>query len=112
MDFSVSQIPTIRGLRLQGELDISTVELLDGLLAEAAAPGGPLFLDLTHLRFMDSSGIQTIMEALKKVAKTGWCLLLHTDNGEVLRILQLVGLDKVPSVHVMDHRDAHTPQPA
>jgi anti-anti-sigma factor len=112
MDFSVSQIPTIRGLRLVGELDIKTVELLGGLLEEAAASDGPLFLDLTHLRFMDSTGIQAIMEALQEVAKTGWCLLLHTDNGEVLRILQLVGLDKAPNVHVMDHRDARTPRPA
>jgi anti-anti-sigma factor len=112
MDFSVSQIPTIRGLRLEGELDIKTVELLEGLLDDAAAPGGPLFLDLTPLRFMDSTGIQAIMKALQEVAKTGWCLLLHIDNGEVARILEVVGLHKVPNVHIIHHPEAHTPQPA
>jgi hypothetical protein len=50
--------------------------------------------------------------ALQEVAKTGWCLLLHTDDGEVLRILEMLGLHEVPNVHVMDHRDAHSPRPA
>lgn len=100
--------PTSIASRSEGELDAGTVDLLTNLLDEAAAPGGPVFLDMTALEFIDSTGVHEIVKVLQALSETGWCLLLHIDDGEVARILELMGMYLVPNIHVVDHRGAKT----
>jgi anti-anti-sigma factor len=112
VEFSTSEVSDIRGLRLDGELDMGTMELLTGPLNAAIAAGGPIFVDMSALRFIDSSGIRELVRAAVALEPRGWCLLLHIDDGEVARALEVVGLHTVPNVHIIDHRGAHTPEMA
>ena len=110
MEFSISPIQGIHGYRLEGELDLATVGSLAQRLEEAADAGGPILLDVSALKFIDSTGIHAILKAVTGLEERGWCIYLHTDDGEVLRVLELVGLSKVRNLHIVDHAGAHTPR--
>jgi anti-anti-sigma factor len=109
MDFAVEMVPGARAVQVRGELDIATEEELTAVLHEAVAAGGPVVLDMTRLRFIDSSGIRALINAAVALEKAGWCLYLHIDDGEVRRAIELVGLKAMPNIHIVLHRDAHTP---
>jgi anti-anti-sigma factor len=109
MDFAVAKIDTVQALQMSGELDLDTIDLLTGLLDEAAEAGGPFVVDMTSLRFIDSVGIRALLNVATALERSGWCLYLHVDDGEVGRALDLVGIGKARNIHIIDHRGAHTP---
>jgi len=78
------------GLRLQGELDLSTVDLLT---EEAARLEGPLTLDLAGLTFIDSTGIAAFIWLLNRGRLT-----LVNVQPRILNILRVAGIDRVPGV--------------
>jgi anti-sigma B factor antagonist len=63
MNFAVEMIPGARAVQVRGELDLATEEQLTAVLDEAVAAGGPVVLDMTSLRFIDSSGIRALLNA-------------------------------------------------
>jgi anti-sigma B factor antagonist len=109
VDFAVARVETVQALQMTGELDIETIDLLTGLLDQAAQAGGPFIVDMTSLSFIGSEGIRALLKVAAALERTGWCLYLHVDDGEVAMALDVVGLSKVPNVHIIDHRGAHTP---
>jgi anti-sigma B factor antagonist len=76
---------------LRGELDASTCPGLSQLLA--APPGSRIVLDLSHLNFMDSSGLGAIHSAWRAASKEGGSLVLCRPNTMIQRILEITGLD-------------------
>jgi anti-anti-sigma factor len=103
-EFHVRSIAGTRGFRLEGEFDLSTGRALDKPLQAALAAGGPLILDLRPLTFMDSSAIHRLIEAAAALDAGGSCLHLHVnEDGEVRRLLDLVGIGTAPNIHVATH---------
>ncbi|MEM7056166.1 MAG: STAS domain-containing protein [Pseudomonadota bacterium] len=58
----------------------------------------PLILDLSHLRFMDSSGVWALTH-LCKVAKGQPPLKLISDHRVILHLLSATGIDRFVDVH-------------
>ena len=52
------------GLRLIGELDLNTVELLDAELARTREKSPPSVIDLSELRFLDLVGLRALLRAV------------------------------------------------
>jgi anti-sigma B factor antagonist len=103
MNLRVDEVPGARALRLEGELDMMTIELLQCRLDDASVEGGPLVVDLRELTFMDSTGIHAWVRASQLLAANDWCVYLHVRGGIVERVLKVAGLDGVPNVHVVRH---------
>jgi anti-anti-sigma factor len=103
MSLRVDDVPGARALRLEGELDMMTIGLLQGRLDDASAAGGPLVVDLRKLTFMDSTGIHAWVKASKLLVAHGWCVHLHVRGGIVERVLEIAALDEVPNIHVVRH---------
>lgn len=78
--------------RLVGELDISTVDMLDAVLQRAAAAGGDVKLDLSQLTFIDSSGIRVLIRAMDRL-HSGEKLILSQPTAPVQQVLDLMGLE-------------------
>lgn len=96
------------GIRLAGELDLSSASELDRVLQEAAEHGGAILVDLTELEFMDSTGIHTFLKAADSLRGRG-CLILHGERDGVRRVLDLVRLDgNVPNLHRLGHDAGET----
>src|SRR4051794_28699747 len=81
-------------LRLRGGLVLRAVPGLRLRLAEALERGtGPVVVDLTDVTFIDSMGLSALLNALRRLTRAGRRMLLSTDEGPVLRLLQMTRLD-------------------
>jgi anti-anti-sigma factor len=81
-----------------GELDLTTVSVVDGQVADLRAAGfGQLVLDLRAVSFMDTTGLQLVL-ALDAAARTdGVELGLIPGPPAVQRVFELCGvLDRLP----------------
>ena len=76
---------------LIGELDVSSSRGLPEQLQ--GPPGALVVIDLSKLTFMDSSGLGAIHKARQLAIKDGGTLVVCRPQPNVLRILQLTGLD-------------------
>jgi anti-sigma B factor antagonist len=85
---------------LEGELDMASGDAFWQAIVPALERGGPVVVDLTNLRFMDSSGIHLLLRAAKRLDGTG-CLFLHGVHEPVDRVLDLVGIAAVQNIHLM-----------
>jgi anti-anti-sigma factor len=81
---------------VEGELDLVTVPLLaqhaDGRMGASLTS---LTLDLSELKFMDSSGLRLLIELNERSRLEGWRLSLIASNHEPANlVLRMTGADK------------------
>jgi anti-anti-sigma factor len=77
-----------------GELDIATVEHVRRLLGDRRPDEG-LELDLRRLRFLDTSGLQLVVELHRQARSEGFDLRLRPGPQQVQRVFEIAGLDRV-----------------
>jgi anti-anti-sigma factor len=86
---------------LGGELDISSALLFDEELKRIEDQDAPrlLLLDLTELKFMDSTGLRLILNAHFRAVKAGRHLRILLGSDSIKRIFKLTGvLDRLDIV--------------
>jgi anti-anti-sigma factor len=81
--------------RLDGELDIASAGTLRACLDSIDAGCRRVILDLSELRYMDSSGIGVLVEAYQKLQPDLRGLVLRSPQRTVQRVLELSGLGSV-----------------
>jgi anti-anti-sigma factor len=77
-----------------GELDIATVDQVRTAIAERA-DGARLVLDLSQLGFMDTSGIQVVVESYRDARDQGFELSIVRAEPMVQRVFEIAGLEGV-----------------
>jgi anti-anti-sigma factor len=77
-------------LALEGEVDISTADLLEAWLIAAAESGLTVVVDLAGVGFLDSSGCKVFAHALARGP-----LVVRGARGSAARCLEITGLDQV-----------------
>lgn len=84
-------------ISVSGELDASTCPKLKRSLNDMIEDQGQLAvdLDLAGLQFIDSSGIQLLVDAHRRLEAKGGSLTLRSPTSHTLRVLGICGLDKV-----------------
>ena len=96
--------------KLRGSLDLATAPTVRAALLDAAEKGHHfLFVDLSQLEFLDSTGLGTLIGAHRRAAEQGGALRLVISDGLIARLLNITGLIRVLSVyHTLE--DARTGQ--
>jgi anti-sigma B factor antagonist len=95
---SILSLETFHGegslrIALEGELDYSSALILDDELRRAEAKTvNVLVLDLSELRFMDSTGLAIIASACRRMRRGGRRLIVACPTRAVRRIFQLTGM--------------------
>jgi anti-anti-sigma factor len=87
--------PDPQGVRitLAGEVDLATVPELDRLLDDLAdREHGRLLIDLSSVEFMDSTGLASIIRALRAADANGHGLTVRGGSPQVQRLFELTGL--------------------
>ncbi|MFE6308507.1 STAS domain-containing protein [Nocardiopsis changdeensis] len=85
---------------VEGELDIATTNDLQEHVRSAIEDHGPwLILDMSGLDFMDSSGLNVIINAYRTVRERDGALALAALNERVTKVVRLVGLHRQVPVH-------------
>ncbi|WP_327064383.1 STAS domain-containing protein [Kitasatospora sp. NBC_01250] len=98
-------------LEITGDLDYATAPGLRKAVENLTLTTGQrLVLDLTQLEFCDSSGITALLAARNLAAEQGADMALAAVPANTIRILHIVGLDRVFTLHP-DISAATTPSP-
>jgi anti-sigma B factor antagonist len=86
-------------LALAGEVDILSVGELKRRAAQLAAlmPAHVVF-DLSGLEFIDSSGINALVQAVRTIEAGGGTAVLAAPSPEARRVFEIIGLSQVVSL--------------
>ncbi len=79
---------------LAGELDLANASLLQKELDGITRGGGAVVIDLSGLRFIDSSGLHVLLRAERQLRAAGGQLVLVHAPSAVRRVFELTGLDQ------------------
>jgi anti-anti-sigma factor len=95
------------GLRLIGELDLSTVDMLAVQLARTPKQSGPSVIDVSELRFLDLIGLRALQRAGQADGSPDTRLVGAT--GIVQRIIELVRALDPENLHAREPTYAREP---
>lgn len=99
-DIDVESSPGHTVVTVSGEIDVFTAPRLRQVLFDPVLCGRPrVVVDLDAVSFMDSTGVGTLVAARRWTLSRESALALVCGPGPVLRLLGLVGLDKVFEIH-------------
>ena len=80
---------------LRGEIDLAVAGVVrDQLMAAANRGNAQLVVDATPVTFLDSSGINALIRARDRAAALGGSFHLVADQHPVLRVLELMQLER------------------
>jgi stage II sporulation protein AA (anti-sigma F factor antagonist) len=90
-------------LSVRGEIDIASVGTLRSAMAQTFESGlRDVWVDLSEVTFMDSSGLNALVEADQAFAGGNRQLTVICPTGPVRRAIELTGLDR--ELHVLSSR--------
>jgi anti-sigma B factor antagonist len=81
---------------LEGELDIATAPMLDATLADLERNGtATLLLDMARVRFIDSTGLRSLLSARSRAEASGQKLRLANLTVDVERVFDVTGVRRM-----------------
>jgi anti-anti-sigma factor len=100
-------------LRVDGEIDLATVDQLDAALEEALATDSRFVVDMAGVTFIDVVGLQAVLRVA--VSRNGLGPLIVLNAPRVAWLLDLVGLSEMSSIVVREEgeagvRGSHSPR--
>jgi anti-sigma B factor antagonist len=84
---------------LRGDLDLATAPELRECLVKVIGEGARIVVDLEAVDFLDSAGLGILVGGLKRARTQGGELELVCTSGDVLKPLEITGLDRVFTIH-------------
>ena len=87
-------------LSLTGEVDLANASDLRAHLKAVARNDNNLIVDMSELRYIDSSGIRTLIEAHHTFKQTRRKMVLAAVTPSVQKIFSIVGMDRIMPVFV------------
>jgi anti-anti-sigma factor len=84
------------GILLRGELDLTGAPRIEEQVQSALLRGGGAYMiDLSGLRFMDSSGVNALLRARSLLGREARDLIVVCPPGPVRRVLEVIGVADV-----------------
>ena len=84
---------------LRGDLDIVSAPELRECLVKVIDEGARIVIDLEAVGFLDSAGLGILVGGLKRARTHGGELELVCTSKDVLKPLEITGLDRVFTIH-------------
>ena len=100
LDVTVRKVDGTAVVAVAGEIDVYTSPLLQERLVEVLRDGSSsIVLDLSAVTFLDSTGLGVLITGLKRCRSAEGDLVLVTAQPNVLKVLEITGLNDVFKVH-------------
>lgn len=99
MASNLSEAPNQDVVRLAGSVDLEHSPEIRRRLLDAVEKQGSVFVDLSEVTYIDSSGIACLVEALQVARTQDANLDLVAVSRQAMRVLELARLDMVFSIH-------------
>jgi anti-anti-sigma factor len=88
-----------RTLRVSGELDVLNAELLASRLRDLTSTSGDVVLDVSELAFVDSRGLQILIQAAQELEGKGVLILQHPQS-VVANLLHVTRAQTLPGLRI------------
>ncbi len=88
--FDVVDVEGVHVVALHGQLDLANADRVRDALTSVA--GSTVVVDLSGLRFLDSSGIAALLSARSEIVERGHGFEMRGAQGIVRRVLDVTGL--------------------
>jgi len=98
----------IKRVSLRGEIDLSTVDLLDGQLLRQDGVASEEMLDLRDVSFMDSTGLHALLRARALGERDGRRVVVLGVSPAVRRVFELSGVGRLLDFDAVDLLDRFT----
>jgi anti-anti-sigma factor len=82
-------------LELEGDFDLAASQRFDEALHVAEQADQDVLVDLSLVRFIDTTGVRLLLGADQRLRAAGHCLRLRRGPDSVQRVFQLMRLDDV-----------------
>jgi anti-anti-sigma factor len=92
-------------LCIRGDLDIANADEFGAALKQALSADPTVVVDLAGLAFIDAAGLRAIVDAAGSRNGAGPLTLVNATR--VARLLDLVGLDAIPTIAFAERRDGN-----
>ncbi len=87
-------------VELKGEVDLYTSPQFKDALLQAIGEGtARVVVDLSQVRFIDSTGLGVVVGGIKAVTARGGTLDLVCPEGRIRRTFEITGLDRIVHIH-------------
>jgi anti-sigma B factor antagonist len=86
-------------LSIVGEVDIANVHELEAALANADTGNGDLIVDMTGVRYMDSSGFAALLDGARRLRGRGATVHLAGCSPTIKRLLDVTRLNIIFRLH-------------
>jgi anti-sigma B factor antagonist len=83
----------------EGDVDLEYSPKARRVLLDSVKQNRDVLVDLSEVRYIDSSGVANLVEAFQLSRQKGTGFALVSVNPAALRVLQLARLDKVFTIH-------------
>jgi anti-sigma B factor antagonist len=102
MDLAVSSHESIPVLRVTGDIDMASAPALAAALEQNTANyRSPVLLDLTECSFVDSGGLNVLLQTVRQFDLQAWLGVLGA-NRNLRRIFEIVGLASDDRFQILD----------
>ena len=81
-------------LSVSGELDLAAVPTFLGNLGRASEAATNVIVDVRGLRYIDSAGINSLLDAHRRFRRAGRHIVLAAPSQMMIRILSIVSLEE------------------
>jgi anti-sigma B factor antagonist len=86
-------------IAFEGDVDLEHSPKAREVLLDGIQQGKRVFVDMSGVTYIDSSGVASLVEAFQRAKGQGSGFALVAVNPAALRVLQLARLDKVFVIH-------------
>jgi len=99
MEHAVREQGNVLVVSLKGEVDLDNSPRAREILLDCVGRGQQVFVDLSGVTYIDSSGIASLVEAFQISRQKSSGFALVSVNPAALRVLELARLDRVFTIH-------------
>jgi anti-sigma B factor antagonist len=90
---AITERSGVRRVKLCGEVDLATAPELAAALSAAAQDAALVFVDLSELTFMDSTGLHVILDARARLRGADCALVVTRRSRQVNRTSEITGAE-------------------
>jgi len=102
MELSISSHENIPVLSVDGDIDVASAPTLEAAVeSQSDSYQVPVLLDLTQCAFIDSGGLNVLLQAVRHLNGHGWLGILGA-NRNLRRVFEIVGLTSDPRFRLLD----------
>jgi len=107
------QVGNVPILDVAGEVDSYNAPRLRERMVALIDEGTPnLVINMTGVEYIDSTGLGTLVAALKRATEKGGTLSLICPNEQIYKVFHITGLVKVFPIHKNEREALGAPPPA